>query len=193
MKKKAMMLVCLCALLAGCASKPVQQETGESGKPQDVKTPAATEDVQAGTPEKDNSPKGYLFKSGDLTISVDQDMSEVLAGLGEPDTYFEAPSCAFNGLDKIYTYSHFIIYTYPNGDKDYVSSVVLMDDFAETPEGICIGSSLSDVVKAYGTEYTETKGAYTYVKEGMNLLFLYDEEEYVTSIQYSSGILDSEN
>lgn len=193
MKRKLMMIACLCTLLMGCASKPVQQDMGESGEQQDVKTPVAENTVQTDIPEKDNSPKGYMFKSGDAVISVDQDMSEILAALGEPDSYFEAPSCAFEGKDKIYTYSHFVIYTYPQGDKDFVSSVVLMDDFVETPEGVYIGSALSDILKAYGTEYKEEKGSCTYSKDGMNLLFLYDEDEYVTSIQYISGILDAAN
>ena len=37
--------------------------------------------------------------------SVNQDMTEVLAAEGEPLSYFEAESCAFNGLDKTYTYA----------------------------------------------------------------------------------------
>ena len=50
-------------------------------------------------------------------------------------SYFEAPSCAFDGIDKTYTYAGFELLTYPKDDKDYVSSVVLKDVyFSYVPE-----------------------------------------------------------
>lgn len=134
--------------------------------------------------------KGYVFRYNGVTVSVDEDMAAVLEGLGEPATPpFEAPSCAFEGLDKTYTYGSFVIETYPQGEKDYVSTITLKDDAVSTAENIYIGSSLADVTNAYGTDYTEQGSMLVYHKDGMKLCILMDNEE-VTSIQYFSTVLD---
>lgn len=133
--------------------------------------------------------KGYVFRYNGVAVSVDADMADVLEGLGEPNDYFEAASCAFEGLDKTYTYSSFVIETYPQGEKDYVSTIILKDDAVSTAENIYIGSSLTDVTNSYGTDYTEQGSMLVYNKDGMKLCFLM-ENDTVTSIQYFSTVLD---
>lgn len=133
--------------------------------------------------------KGYVFRYNGVAVSVDADMAGVLAELGEPNDYFEAASCAFEGLDKTYTYGSFVIETYPQGEKDYVSTIVLKDDAVSTAENIYIGSSLTDVTNSYGTDYTEQGSMLVYHKDGMKLCFLM-ENDTVTSIQYFSTVLD---
>lgn len=135
------------------------------------------------------SQKGYVFSCNGTTVAVDQDMATVLAGLGEAMSYFEAPSCAFEGLDKVYTYNGFVIDTYPQGEKDFVSAISLTDDVVTTPEGVYNGCSLADVTAAYGTNYTEEGGMVVYKKDGMKLCFIV-QDDTVTSIQYLSTVLD---
>lgn len=135
---------------------------------------------------------GYMFEAKGATdtisIAVDADMKGILAVLGEPNKYYEAKSCAFDGLDKTYTFNHFEIYTYPDGSVDRVSAVVLMDDMAETPEGASIGMKADDVKKIYGTPSDSTDTSIKYSKDGMSLSFII-ENGVVTSIQYNSGVL----
>ena len=69
---------------------------------------------------------------------MNEDASAVVEELGEADDYFESESCAFEGLDKVYTYPGFTLNTYPVDDKDYVLSVVFRDDTVSTDEGISI-------------------------------------------------------
>lgn len=133
--------------------------------------------------------KGYVFQYNGVTVSVDGDMAPVLEALGEPNSCYEAASCAFEGLDKTYTYSSFVIETYPQGEKDYVSTIVLKDDAVSTAENIYVGSSLEAVTKAYGTDYTEQGSMLVYYKDGMKLCFLV-ENDTVTSIQYFSTVLE---
>lgn len=135
------------------------------------------------------SQKGYVFSYKGTTIAVDQDMTDVLKGLGEAMSYFEAPSCAFEGLDKVYTYNGFVIDTYPQGEQDLVSAISLTDDVVTTPEGVYNGCSLADVTAAYGADYTEEGGMVVYKKDGMKLCFIV-QDDTVTSIQYLSTVLD---
>lgn len=127
-------------------------------------------------------PTSYAFQIKDASISIDQDMTEVLDALGEANSYFEAASCAFEGLDKTYTYSGFVITTRPDGDKDYVNSILLTDDSVTTAEGIYIGSSQADVQAAYGEANVEND-VIQYTLDNTTLNFIL-KDGAVISIEY---------
>lgn len=131
--------------------------------------------------------KGYVFVAGGVTVEMDADMAPILQALGEPSSYFEAASCAFEGLDKIYTYNSFEIDTYPAKDRDLVSAVVLKDDSVTTAEGICIGDSLEKLQETYG-EGAQEGGMLVYEKDGMKLCFILQDDSII-SIEYRSTAL----
>lgn len=188
MKRKSILgrflaLAAVCGLLlAGCGDSEhvIQGEGGASSGSQ-----GGSGNGQQGT----GSVKGYVFVSGSVTISMDADASSITEALGEPKSYYEAASCAFEGLDKIYTYSGFEIETYPIDGKDYVSVVALKDDSVATPEGVTLGDSRAKVEEKYGTGYRENGASLVYEKDGMKLSFILEGDE-VISIQYKSGVLD---
>lgn len=133
-----------------------------------------------------NKPESkYTFavqNKNDFEITIDQDMSVVLEALGEPLSYFEAASCAFEGLDKTYTYAGFTVMTRPDGDKDYVNAIFLTDDSLTTAKGIYIGSTSEEVVDAYGdTERTDMLISYT---DGNTTLSFIIKDSRVISIEY---------
>ena len=115
---------------------------------------------------------GFVFQSGGVAIGMNQEAAPVVAALGGWDNYIETESCAFQGLDKIYSYTGFDLYTYPKDDVDYVNSIYFTSDAVSTPEGIRIGSSLDEVLAAYGDQYTEEFGVYTYTKDQSTLSFI---------------------
>lgn len=137
---------------------------------------------------------GYVYEveAGDKKVSVttDIEMAGVLEQLGEPASYFESQSCAFKGLDKVYTYDHYRIDTYPDGDKDIISSIVFLDDIATTTEGISIGMTKEDMENAYGTDHEEKKGMTVYTKDGKYLAFLL-KDDVIQSIEYNSAVMDT--
>lgn len=132
---------------------------------------------------------GYFFEVNGNSITTDMDMEAVLKVLGDPNQYFEAASCAFNGLDKYYTYDHFEIDTYPDGDKDYISAIVLIDDIVSTPEGIALGSQKEDVVATYGEDFEKNGSSYVYTKGSTHLSFVF-EGDTVKNISYDTTKLD---
>jgi hypothetical protein len=166
------------------------EQTNESvGTADSGGTPASVGDATAAPPVI----KGYTFKSKGVEISVDANFAPILAELGEPNNYFEAPSCAFEGLDKIYTYSGFTVNTYPQGDDDFVSSIVLNDDSVTTTEGVYIGGTVDDMENAYGAAAVTDSGQFIYEKEGMKLGFiLSDEDDSIIAIEYMSKVLDEQ-
>ncbi len=128
MKKwKVMALLLACVMcMAACGS--ADQGQGES----DVSEQPSSQVTDAETQDKEEA--GFVFVYGDTEIQMGHLMSEYLDALGEPISYFEAASCAFDGLDKMYSYNSFQITTYPVGDKDYVGSITFLDDMIETKE-----------------------------------------------------------
>jgi len=126
---------------------------------------------------------GYAFKVDGITIHMHDEMAPILEKLGKEKAYFEAESCAFPGLEKTYTYTSFNLYTYEDGDKDRVASIVILDDSVGTAEGIYLNASLDDVIAKYGDDYEHTLNLYKYASGLMELSFII-EDKVVTSIEY---------
>ena len=136
----------------------------------------------------------YLFiveaVSGAETVSVeigvDQDFAPVLALIGEPVGYFESVSCAFQGMDKVYTYPSFVVNTYPQDGADMVASIYLMDDMFTTAEGAYIGMHMDEVKAIYGEPTSAAESSISFGKGGCMLSFLCDADGYVNGITYVS-------
>lgn len=151
---------------------------------------ADSENKTANTVNKSTVEKSkYVFQvasKDQFQVKIDQNMADVLAALGEPLSYFEAASCAFEGLDKTYTYAGFIITTRPDGEQDFVNSVRLTDDSVMTPEGVYIGVTPDAVIAAYGeaAEQTDTLIRYTDGNTSLNFTL---QDGAVISIEYLSA------
>lgn len=145
----------------------------------------ATAPVQSNNTSLDD----YVFEYKGVKIAPDMNTNEFLSALGDPLHYYEVKSCAFEGMDKIYTYTSFEISTYPNGANDLVSSIYFKDDTVTTQEGAYLGMAKSDVLALYGSNYTESAGAYVYSKGGMELHFIFDGET-LASIEYVTTVLE---
>ncbi len=136
---------------------------------------------------KPSSGNGYFFTYNDMDIRVDADAKAVTDILGEPDTYFESPSCAAQGIGKLYGYGDFEIQTYPEGEDDRILYVMLKTDMVSTPEGIDISNNRDDVIAAYGNPTEENASSLIYEKDGMKLKFIFDTDDMI-SIEYDSPL-----
>lgn len=178
-------------LLAGCGDSEkviggdvVNVTTGSRYE----ESAGAQEGTTAQTPQTETAAsRGYVLTVNNVTVEVDAEAAPIVEALGEPVSYFEAASCAFEGLDKIYTYNSFEIDTYPSQDRDLVSAVILKDDSIATAEGVCIGDSLEKLQEVYG-EATLENGMLIYAKDGMKLCFIMQDDS-VISIEYRSTAL----
>lgn len=128
--------------------------------------------------------EGYYFEYNGIQIGINDEAAPILEKFGEPMTYFEAPSCAFEGMDKIYSYSGFEFVTYTKDDKDYISSVVFLDDMVTTREGIGLNASLEEVISVYGKDYEKSFEQYSYSDGNCVLSFLLENDE-VVSVEYA--------
>lgn len=189
MKKKSIVLalaLLLAAALCGCGGRDLGVIGGADGPTTIIVSgPGAAKEPEEPAPEQPEAEESFAFVYKGVSIAPDAAAAPLLAELGEPLSYFEAPSCAFEGLDKIYGFPGFELDTYPDGEADYVSAVVLRDDSVATPEGLMIGSPAQAVEAALGEADIREENLLAYDRGGSRLRFILEGEEIV-SIEYLS-------
>ena len=133
-------------------------------------------------------PAVFFFKMGDVIIDMNQNIDYVISNVGEPLGIFEAPSCAFDGIDRIFSYPGLQLYTYPHGDDDLIHTIGFFDDSVRTAEGgIRLGAKLQAVTDAYGDDYVVDTGMYKFTRGSTSLEFLIDDD-MVIGITYGYKI-----
>lgn len=138
---------------------------------------------------EENMAAGYCFIVNEVTISVDMDMDELAAELGESKSIFTAPSCAGEGITYVYDFASYEIETYPASDgKNRIGYIIFKDDMVATAEGIDLSMTREDVLRIYGTDGDESENKITYEKDGTKLNFLFEGDNMV-SIEYASAVM----
>lgn len=198
MKKYYIALLAAILVLGGCQKKPTEPSasaseiatTSASDSTSIKESTTTTQKETLAIAEPSDSitvPMGYLFTPAkDIELFMHKEAASVLNVLGEPLTYLEAPSCAFQGTDRIYGFGSYEITTYEKDGKEYIYDIYFLDDSVTTDEGIYIGCSKNDMEAAYGTEYQETSGSYIYTKDDMTLQFI-TEQDTIIAIRYNGA------
>lgn len=128
--------------------------------------------------------KGYVFESAGTAIEIDTKVDTYTSKLGEPKGgYYEAKSCAFDGLDKFWYYDGFTIQAYQKDGEDLVYMVSLTDDTVKTKEGVKIGDTKDKMISVYGSGYKVNGTMYFYEAGNMMLEFTV-KDDTILSIVY---------
>ena len=153
-----------------------------------TESPESTSDKEPGNGSQTDTGAydGFSFTYKTLNLNPGMKWDETVAAqLGEPISYFEAKSCVFEGIDRMFTYPGFEIDTSPDGrGGDAVTTVYLLDDSVTTPEGAYIGCSKSLVERLYGEYFGPEENSKSYERGGTELKFVL-KDETVVSICYS--------
>lgn len=177
---KKILAVLLAALaLTGCAAGKQPEVTTAPAQSQTQATQPAGTEQESEPAAAENAGFTIPFRGVDITLGTP--MEPVLAALGEPTSYTEQTSCAFEGLDKTYYYGSLYIQTNPAPEGDRIAAVWFADDSITTAEGVYIGADRATVEKAYGSFSGD---ACTLERDGQRLMILLTEGA-VTSIQYT--------
>jgi len=125
----------------------------------------------------------FSLDVGNFTIIMSQNIEDTISALGEPLGMFEQPSCAFDGIDRIFSFPGLQIHTYPVGDADFIHTISIRDDSHVTDSGIYLGASFDAVAAAYGSGYEQEGNMFTFTR-GMTFLQFFVESDIVTAITY---------
>lgn len=183
MKKTIAILMTIFALsLAACSSQGADSPA-KLGSGQET---IETTDKAAGTADSKQGTAGFTVNYKGTEIVINTDAKPVIDALGEPGPgdYFASDSCAYQGLDKTYDYKIFKLYTYPDGDKDLISSVEFTSDVIATKEGVKIGTPEAEVDSVYGSDY-KTNGMARIYNSGDCNLSIVIKDGAVTGIIYN--------
>lgn len=172
----AVLVLAVCMLAGGCGKKEEREIViGGNNSSSEI-----TEDKNT-----DDSAKSFAFIHNNIKITPNDLVDPLVTALGSDYSYYESPSCAYIGLDKVYVYKGFSIYTYPDSNAvDHVLQVALTDDTLSTPEGLILGDSAQKVIELYGENYVESGGSYAYTL-GKTTLTIIIKNDRVVSIQYN--------
>ena len=117
-----------------------------------------------------------------IAVEMHGEAEPVLEALGQPLSCTEEASCAFEGMDKTYSYPGFYLQTYPKEGKEYLSALWFTDDTHKTFEGIGIGSTLEEAQQVYGEDAYNGINALL-VETGDAKLVLRVEDNLISGVQ----------
>ena len=107
-----------------------------------------------------------IFVIDGTEFPLDSDVAPLLIAFGEDYTLTTAPSCLYDGEDKVFDYPFSSIYTYPIDGKDLIDEIFIFDGEYQTNKNIKIGSTLDEVKAQYGTNGYLVDSSYFYVLSG---------------------------
>ena len=139
--------------------------------------------VGCGSTDIDPQEENFSFTYNGTKITLGAEAAPIIDALGEPRSYTEEPSCAFEGMDKTYYYGSFYFSTYPLNGKDFVYSFWFADDSVATNDGIRIGTTKAQVEAICGADCFNGTNMYSQTLGNSKLTILM-EEGMVSSIQY---------
>lgn len=153
--------------------------SGTTSKPATTAAPATKpQPVPGSFSESDTN-----FILNGKTVSLDENMDSVLSKLGNAQNVYSAPSCHGDGEDKTFEYDGFTVYSYPNGGQDKVLEVSVTAVGINTAKGIGVGSTLNDLIAAYGNNYAD-EGARLVYASGDKKLQFYVDGDVINEISY---------
>lgn len=128
----------------------------------------------------------FVVKYNGVDVTPGEAFDE--SAIDEESEYYEIVSCAFDGYDKVYTYSGVEITVSEIDGTDTVYSVYYIDESVETEEGLKISDSKEDMLNAYGENYeNDIENKYSYTLDDV-ILSIIVENDIVTSIEYTLNV-----
>lgn len=131
-----------------------------------------------------NDVGSFIFSYNGIDMKPGNVISQYIDSLGVPDGgYYEAKSCAFDGMDKFWYYDSFTLQAYQKNGEDLLYSVTFMDDTVKTERGLKLGDSKYKMLAEYGEAQHIESNMYTYLSDGIAIEFGL-EEDTIRSIIY---------
>jgi hypothetical protein len=106
----------------------------------------------------------------------------LLSTFGDGYEYAEGLNCAYDSVDKTFTYPTVTIYTVPLEEGDIVSEIYTENPAVTSTEGIAVGASRADVVTAHGDGFEDLGNLLVYRSSAEGALCFEMENDAVVAI-----------
>ncbi len=138
---------------------------------QATQPPATEPPTEAPTePPAAFSAEDLKFTYNGTSLTVGEDASAFVSAVA-PDSSESAPSCYGNGEDVNYYYPNFTLYIWDNDGVKLTYGIDIKSAGLATSKGISVGSSVNDLIAAYGSNYSVEGMDYVYAEGNSNLRF----------------------
>ena len=178
---------CLIAsLLAGCNN--TNGSTGETAQASRIEGGQTQISVEASEITNQAPASKYTFTHNGFAIVPGTDAKPVLDSLGEPeDAPYQGASCAGQGLDTIYEYAGFTLYTHALNDDEYITGVEIENSLTDCG-GLFVGDSISKAKEIYGEPMTQDDYGISYSDGSTELDIITDGIDTIVLIRYREAV-----
>lgn len=198
MKKLTAILLCLLMvlMLAACGqdqpaesqpetqgSQPAQDSQPESKPTQDSQPESEPSQETEPSGTEPNPEQADVFSFTFQGVNLTPGAAFVADAMPKPDSTYEIPSCAFEGVDTVYSYAALEVTACGPVGQQQIYSVFLVDVNTPTAEGLYMGDTKDMAVALYGSGYTENGTEWVYTKGGTTLHLLF-QGDTIISIEY---------
>ena len=177
---------CLIAsLFAGCNNSGSSGETAQATRIEGGQTQISVE-----VTENNNQVSGskYTFTYNGFAIVPGADAKPVLDSLGEPvEEPYMGASCAGQGMDTLYEYNGFTLFTHALNDDEYITGVEIENSLIDCG-GVSVGDSVAKAKQVYGTPKTEDDYGISYSDGGTELDIITDGIDTIVLIRYREAV-----
>ncbi|MBO4769912.1 MAG: hypothetical protein J5563_03935 [Clostridia bacterium] len=173
MKKLAVFFISVLVLIVFAACN-------NEGNPSDTRPATGAQSETVGVPVSEET---WFFVLEGVRIDL---LKALPDNMPEPERIYEIPSCASQGMDKVYDYGSLQITTYNDKGTEIPYNIEFFDENAATFEGISIGKTYDQMVEVYGSDFKKAVW-YDYVKGEVTLSFMVNDG-MITGVVYSAKI-----
>lgn len=197
----SLLLAALVLVGAGCSSQNVEDKVfvdpkanqgstadvsgSEKKAEQDSNAGASTEQEAEPVGESSSLPRGFV--SGSICVEPLEEADVVISRLGEPQSTFEADSCAYQGKDYYYYFAGYELTVNEVEGVRRVTAISLVDDTikAEFPAGLLgIGDTEETLLEVLGGESGQEYYEYS---DGVLMVQVQLTEGCVTALVFRSA------
>lgn len=164
-------------------------ESATQGAPSEsVSGTATTGDDVIAAPTSPKTGESFAYRYQNIVIRPGADAAEAVASITEDCKITDAVETDKKGTEitvKSYAFANFVLYARQNAEGKYIiTRIILSGKDSVTPEGIGFGAGSEDVIKTYGSQYTDNGNSITYTSGTTDLTFFFANGT-VTDITYS--------
>ena len=162
-------------------------ETNEATTGGTSSSGSSTGDNVIAAPTSPKTGNSFAFRYQNILFIPGSDAASAVGSITEDCEISDTTETDKKGAEyfvRSYTFSSFVLYARSETDGRYtITRIVLSSPNSVTPEGIGIGASLEDVIKTYGSQYTDNGNSITYTAGSTDLTFFFANGS-VTDITY---------
>ena len=162
-------------------------ETSEAATGATSSSGSSTGDNVIAAPTSPKTGNSFAFRYQNILIMPGSDAASAVGSITEDCEITDTVETDKKGTEyfvRSYTFSSFVLYAKSETDGRYtITRIVLSSPNSVTPEGIGIGATLEDVIKTYGSQYTDNGNSITYTAGSTDLTFFFANGA-VTDITY---------